>query len=1015
MKSQPAPPDPESPTASDEAVSPAAATPATVPELGRLREYVLLEKIVQGGMGAVYRAVHTRLDRIVALKTLPAERMSNPDAVARFTREMKAVGKLNHPNIVQATDAGEVGGTHFLVMEYVEGTELSVAAGRLGPLPIAAACEIARQAALGLAHAHQRGLIHRDVKPSNLLLSAGGQVKVLDLGLALLLSPFAEEGGSTVSGVVMGTFDYMAPEQAADAHAVTARADVYSLGCTLYHLLRGKAPFGGFPSGALKMRAHATEPVPPIRAARPEVSPALEAVLLRMLAKDPADRYAGAAEAAEALAPFAAGADLRGLAASLTGSAAVASAETLPPSSPARRRRRSAALGTAALLAAVGLAAVLWFLPRSGDGGTPTGPAKGEPEAEAGLPAPPLPQHQRPAAPADGFATLLDADAKAYETWLAQMRADGLRPASLQVRDSGDGPRFQAIAVRDSKPVAWEAPLDLDDAAADKQFAQFSERGYRNVCSTGYLDGSTVRFANLWAQDAGDGGWYNYRALTVEELTGKVDELQKEGYRPASINGYFDGQKVLFAAYFVPHNQARWEALAALPPLRLENAVPNRRARGFRPVSLGAFAGANGPRLPVVWLADASATAWELRVGLTAARYREEEDSLASHGYRPLALVGYAQMGKTLYAAVWVRDSFAELPLPRSGRFVPDLEPFDRAMVEFLRERNIPAGALAVVKDGRLVLSRGYGYADRERTKPLAEDAPFRLASLTKMMTAAAVRKLIRDGKLTRESKVFDLLALGPPPGKALDPRWKAVTVGHLLDHQGGWDVEEAKFDPMFRSVEISAALGKPGPATAAEVIRYMVGQPMQFDPGKKSFYSNFGYCLLGRVIEKVSGKPYLDYLRSDVLEPAGVKGVALGRTLPADRDPREPFYSDTHLARDVMRPESKDKVPDPDGGFCVETIDSHGGLTAPAADVARFLVAFALDGHPAGRHIPGGAAFGSLPGTFTMALKRPDGVGIVVLFNQRTDPSGLDYFKIEEVMNRAADAVKRWPAPGER
>jgi N-acyl-D-amino-acid deacylase len=308
------------------------------------------------------------------------------------------------------------------------------------------------------------------------------------------------------------------------------------------------------------------------------------------------------------------------------------------------------------------------------------------------------------------------------------------------------------------------------------------------------------------------------------------------------------------------------------------------------------------------------------------------------------------------------------------------------------------------------VLSRGYGWADRERTKPLPEDAPFRLASVTKMITAAAVQKLIRDGKLRRDTKVYDLLGLEPPPGQALDPRWKAVTVGHLLDHQSGWDVDKAGFDPMFHSVEISAALGKPGPASAADVIRYMAGRPLQFDPGAKTVYSNFGYCLLGRVIEKVSGQSYLDYLRTAVLEPAGAKGVALGRTLPADRNPREPFYSDPNRVRNVMRPESKDKVPEPDGGFCLEALDSHGGLIASAADVARFLTAFALDGGPAADPPAAGAIFGSLPGTHTMALLRADGVRIVVLFNQRADPSGLDYFKIEEVMNRTAQLVKRWP-----
>jgi serine/threonine protein kinase len=273
----------------------------------RLRDYVLADKLGEGGMGAVYKAYHARLDRVVAIKVLPEQRLRDPDALARFEREMKAVGRLDHPNIVRATDAGEVNGVHFLVMEYVEGSNLDALVKRLGPLPVARACEIVRQAAMGLQHAHDHGLVHRDVKPSNVMLTSEGQVKVLDLGLALL-----EVGGNgrdlTRTSEVMGTLDYMAPEQASNVHAVDARADVYSLGCTLYKLLTGEAPFADsrLDTPIRKMMAHAQKPVPPLRDRRPDVPETLAAVVERMLAKDPAQRYASAAEAAAALAAFAA-------------------------------------------------------------------------------------------------------------------------------------------------------------------------------------------------------------------------------------------------------------------------------------------------------------------------------------------------------------------------------------------------------------------------------------------------------------------------------------------------------------------------------------------------------------------------------------------------------------------------------------------------------------------------------------------------------------------------------------
>ncbi len=187
--------------------------PASCTVLGTVREYDLLEKIGQGGMGTVYKALHSRLKRIVALKVLADHRLNDPAAVDRFSREMQAVGKLAHPNIVRALDAGEADGRHYLVMEYIDGLDLSRLSRRCGPLPVAEACELVRQAALALQHAHEHGLVHRDMKPSNVMLTRDGQVKVLDLGIALLQPEEPATSDLTGTGQVMGTLDYMAPEQ----------------------------------------------------------------------------------------------------------------------------------------------------------------------------------------------------------------------------------------------------------------------------------------------------------------------------------------------------------------------------------------------------------------------------------------------------------------------------------------------------------------------------------------------------------------------------------------------------------------------------------------------------------------------------------------------------------------------------------------------------------------------------------------------------------------------------------
>jgi serine/threonine protein kinase len=297
------------------------------PSLTPLRDYQILEPLGRGGMGVVYQARHTRLDRLVALKVLPTDRMRRPEAVERFAREMRAVGKLDHPNIVRAFDAGEVDGKHFLVMELVDGIDLSALAARVGPMPIADACELIRQAAVGLDYAHRHGLIHRDVKPSNIILGRDGVVKVLDLGLARLVDelPPSDQPSTTGSNLppttspssgnvtdanhTLGTPDYMAPEQLSDSRNVDGRNDIYSLGATLYRLLAGRPPYSGirYDTFAKKLQGLASDAPAPVTYHRRDLPTELVALLDRMLARNPADRPASPSDVAAALAPFARG------------------------------------------------------------------------------------------------------------------------------------------------------------------------------------------------------------------------------------------------------------------------------------------------------------------------------------------------------------------------------------------------------------------------------------------------------------------------------------------------------------------------------------------------------------------------------------------------------------------------------------------------------------------------------------------------------------------------------------
>ena len=268
-----------------------------------LGNYLILDKLGQGGMGMVLKAEHKRMKRVVAIKVLSPAVIKDEQALRRFHREVEAAAKLEHPNIVAAYDADEAKGTHFLAMQYVNGTDLSAFVKKLGPLPVDRAVNCILQAARGLEYAHRRGVIHRDIKPANLLIDQEGMVKILDMGLARIddsVGSDSEGAGLTSTGTIMGTVDYMSPEQAMDSKSADARCDIYSLGCTLYYLLTGKAMYTG-DTIMKRLIAHRESPIPVIEGISDDPSrltktrdsrlASLNSLFSRMVAKRPGDRF----------------------------------------------------------------------------------------------------------------------------------------------------------------------------------------------------------------------------------------------------------------------------------------------------------------------------------------------------------------------------------------------------------------------------------------------------------------------------------------------------------------------------------------------------------------------------------------------------------------------------------------------------------------------------------------------------------------------------------------------------
>ena len=379
-------------------------------------------------------------------------------------------------------------------------------------------------------------------------------------------------------------------------------------------------------------------------------------------------------------------------------------------------------------------------------------------------------------------------------------------------------------------------------------------------------------------------------------------------------------------------------------------------------------------------------------------------------------------------------------------------EAFDREMELFMAARTIPGGALAVVKNRRLVYARGYGWADGEKKIPATATSLFRIASVSKPITAVAVLKLVEEDKLSLDARVFDIVQLPPvlENGREPDARLKQITIRQLLQHTGGWDRNKS-FDPMFRPRLIAEKTNTPPPAGAEAVIRYMLGQPLDFDPGTQYAYSNFCYCVLGRVIEHVSGLSYEKFVREQVLAPIGIEHMQIGASLDGRQAKGEVRY---YMANDSFGesvfPHTPGKVQRPYGGFHLEAMDAHGGWIASAVDLVRFAAAldnpeespllkpesfrsmYAPPPKPVSRRSDGtldlswyGCGWsvrpvgndranywhnGSLPGTATLLVQRWDGFSWAALFNQRSEDKNLPDSAIDPALHRAAAAVKDWP-----
>jgi hypothetical protein len=346
---------------------------------------------------------------------------------------------------------------------------------------------------------------------------------------------------------------------------------------------------------------------------------------------------------------------------------------------------------------------------------------------------------------------------------------------------------------------------------------------------------------------------------------------------------------------------------------------------------------------------------------------------------------------------------------PITGETVPELQVFDETMVAFMTDLDVSAGALSVAREGEVVFQRGYGWGDRERTTPIDPEAFFRIGSISKLFTMDAVLRLVDDGGLALADRVYPLLDVEPPGGELADERIRDVTVEHLLGHASGWDRSEHA-NPLYNPVVVTEALDLDGPPTKEDIVQYMLDQPLQFEPGTDSIYSNLGYVLLGMVVESVTGRSYQEHLEATLFGPADIDAIELGRTRPESRHPDEVWYEDDERCPNVFEGDDERSYECASHGIVLQAFEAAGGHIARSHALVRAVAEldWLWTGGEAYRSPEVIRFAGSHPGSFAYTERQGE-VTVGVMVNTRDLPLG-PYLDIQQLVNDAIADVDQWP-----
>ena len=575
----------------------------------------------------------------------------------------------------------------------------------------------------------------------------------------------------------------------------------------------------------------------------------------------------------------------------------------------------------------------------------------------------------------------------------ALIREKRARIVDLEVNSTGPL-RVSAALVANRGPHAsgWWWYYGLDAAGVSERLRR---NNARLIDMDVYRAGGRTRFAVVMKRNTGAEavGWWWWYGQTPAQL---AEKARARGARIIDIERYEAGGRARYAAIMV-RNSGRAASGWWWYHGQTAGQVSQRIAQhGARLLDIERYRTSRGDRYAIVLSPNRGGASirWWWYHGVSAQSLLE---AARRHSAR-LVDIAPPRDGGRGYVGVMVDNGMV-----RSGDCGGRMRSVDRAVVDWMKRHNVPGGSAAVIKDGRLVYACAFGYADVATGERVTPAHRFRLASISKPITLSAIRKLEADGALSLSDRMLDRLGSARPAGPYADDRLGEVTIAHLMNHEGGWNLREMGFDPMFHSRQIASALGTPLPTGCRRVIRYMFQRaPLSFDPGEglgEGDYSNFGYCLLGRIVEAASGRSYERYVREEILAPAGITRMRIGRSLAAARFPQEVRHHDRMFARTVASvfPGAR-RVPSPEGGFNVEAMDANGGWIATAVDTARFADRAAPQ--PWG----GNWAFeGGMDGTRTRVDKRGD-VVMAVLFNTRPVKD------LDTLVTRALDGVRSWP-----